>query len=95
MELLPKCSNISMLMYIVRKHMDIQISDGLDLEQYPCPWILLWAGHSEPDGFGSGSGFAISIQTRSITILIQSCHQTLGPSLAPTPLPSGQHPPPT
>jgi hypothetical protein len=41
----------------------------LDLERYPCPWIVLWAGHSEADGFGFGSGFAISVQTRSIAIL--------------------------
>jgi hypothetical protein len=43
---------------------------GLDLERHPCPWILLWAGQGKVDGFRFGSGFAISIQTRSIAILL-------------------------
>lgn len=41
----------------------------LDLERYPCPRILSWAGQSETDGFGHGFGFGISVQTRSIAIL--------------------------
>jgi hypothetical protein len=41
----------------------------LDLGRHPCPWILSWAGQSEADGFGHGSGFPISVQTRSIAIL--------------------------
>jgi hypothetical protein len=41
----------------------------LDLEGHLCPWILSWAGQGEADGFGFGSGFIISVQTRSIAIL--------------------------
>jgi hypothetical protein len=45
---------------------------GLDLERYPCPWILSWMGHGEAGGSGFGSDFAIFVQTSSIAIFIVS-----------------------
>jgi hypothetical protein len=59
-----------MFMHVVRKYMDIRISSGFVFGATSMPWILSWVGQSKADGFGHRSGFGISIQTRSINILV-------------------------
>jgi hypothetical protein len=57
-----------MLTYIVRKHMDIRISDGFGFGARAMPMDTFVGGQRGDGGFGYRSGFGISVQTLSITI---------------------------
>jgi hypothetical protein len=57
--------------------MDIQISSGFRFGATSMPMKFLWTGQSEADGFGHGSGFPISVQTRSIAILNDKIYKAL------------------